>query len=396
MALYRYRAQDKSGEIRSGQLEAASLDEVIRTIKSRKLYPLKIRQSRKFGLRRGVSDRDVISLFRDLGGLMKSGLSMDRALALSAANVRNKSLGATVKEILERVQQGGALSDAVAEHSEVFGRMPAHLIKAGETSGKLTQTIEDFVEHLDRQRKFRQRLVSALVYPSILLAVSVVSILVLVMFVIPKFARIFDDLNQEMPAITKMLLDLGTWLGSYYYALPLGLLALYLAVKAFLGRPDGRKAFDKLALRTPLLRGFILDRELSRYFRTLGLLLQGGVPMMQAIGLGEQLLSNQNLKNVVQPLKGHVKGGRPLSQFFSGQRLFPERVGTMLYIAEEQGSLAGGLLQLGESYELDMQRKLETMATLAEPSVIILTGLFIGITVLSMFSAIFGVTDIQM
>lgn len=396
MTLYKYRAQDRSGDIKIGYMEAGSLDEVIRSIKSRKLYPLKIRQTKKLGLRRGVSDREVISLFRDLAGLLKSGLSMDRALALSRANVKNRSLGAVVKESVESVQKGGALSDAIAEHTELFGKMPAHLIKAGEMSGKLQETLENLVEHMERQRKFRQRLISALIYPSILLTVSLVSIMVLIMFVIPKFARIFEDLNQEMPAITSMLLNLGAWIEAYFYVIPLLLLGLYIAGRTYLNKPEGKKVFDALMLKAPLLRNFILDRELSRYFRSLGLLLQGGVPMIQSFGLCEQLISNESLKEMIRPLRRDVKAGKSLSQYFSRNRLFPERVGTMLFIAEEQGALANGLLQLGESYETSLQRKLETLAALAEPAVIILTGLFIGVTVLSMFSSIFSVTDIQM
>ena len=396
MALYRYQAQTAGGVLQRGYMEAASTDEIIKHLKSKRLYPLKIKQVRRIGLKRGIPEQQLISFYQDLAGLLESGLSMDRALALSAANAGNKTLRTVLGDVLDSVRKGSSLSDAMANHPSIFGSLSINLVRAGELSGCLREVLERNAEHMERRREFKQKMISVMIYPTILFLVSLISILVLLVFVIPKFGQIFMDLDQEIPFVTSLLLQTGDWLREYSLVIPFTLLGLFITVKAVLSRPEARLYADRVMLKVPLLRTFILEAELSRFFRSLGVLLQGGVPILKSIGLVEQVVINHELQTRLKTLKQQVRSGKSISNFFSAGDIFPERVGNMLHIAEEQGALARGLTRLGDSFEREVQQKLERLATLAEPAVIILTGCFIGLTVLSMFSAIFGITDIQM
>jgi len=396
MAVFRYRAQTATGALQRGYMEAASAEEIARVLKGKRLYPVRIRRVRRVGLVRGVPEQEIIELYRDLAGLLESGLSMDRALALSAANVKSKVLSSALTEVLESVRKGGSLSEAMGEHAGVFGHLSVSLVKAGEMSGGLRKVLLENAENMESRRTFKQRMVSVMVYPIILLLVSLLSIVILLVFVIPKFGQIFTDLDQDIPMVTSMLLAAGTWLRDNSLYIPLALLAVFLAGKVVLSRPGGRLFLDRAILRAPVVRNLVLEAELSRFFRSLGVLLQGGVPMLKSIGLVEDVLQNRELKARMRPLTQKVRAGGTLSDFFRSDAVFPGQAANMLHIAEEQGMLAKGMIRLGDLFERSLRQKLERMATLAEPAVIIVTGLFIGLTVLSMFSAIFGITDIQM
>lgn len=396
MATYKYTAQDAAGVIQRGSMEAASTEEVLGKIKGNRLYPVKVSKVRHAGRRKGVKDTQVITFFQDLAGLLESGLPMDRALGLAMANQSGKAFAPTLADVTERVQKGDDLSDALATHADVFGEMAPHLVRAGEMSGQLHNILLRIAEHMEQVREFRQKLISALVYPCILLSVSIISIVVLLIFVIPKFGQIFLDMNQEIPGVTKFLLDLGTFVSEWGYVIPLILLGIFFGGKALLARPDIRLKVDELLVRTPVLKTFFINKELSRFFRTLGILIAGGVPLVRAIGLVEKVLTNGAVKAQIAPLRTEVKVGRSLSWYFRQNEFFPQQVGAMIYIAEEQGRLADGLLKLGERFQNEFQVGVERLTAMAEPLVIVMTGLFIGVAVLSMFSAIFGITDIPL
>jgi general secretion pathway protein F len=394
MAYFQYQAKDAQGEVHRGVMEALSEMEAARKLKSSRLFPVAIRPVKRKRPRR-VPEQHVIRFFYDLSDLLFAGLPVDRALALISANQSHKVFQRVVQDLLEEVQAGNDLSNALGKYRDVFGELSGHMVRAGEASGLLGPILKRLAQYLEQRRTFRQSLTSSMIYPMILLIVSGISMVILLIYVIPKFAKIFEDLRQEVPFLTQILLNIGTFLKDYGWILPVCFAVLYWGGRMLYRQPDVRKTIDGVLLRLPLSSYLILHSELTRFCRTLGTMLEAGVPLLRALSLGEEVILNTRLRNSLAPLHQEIKIGHSMSNFFRANSAFPARMGTMLRIAEEQGNLGEGLLGLGDYFEKELQRTIQRLMTLMEPIIIIVTALVIGTMVVSMFSAIFGINEIQ-
>jgi len=394
MAYFRYHARDVQGSVQRGVLEAASPQEVARKLKATRLYPVKIRPLRS-RRPRSAPEEHIIRFFKDLADLLNAGLPMDRSLALLGTSQTHKTFQKIVQDFLEEVQGGSDLSEALGKYRDVFGDLPGHMVRAGEASGTLPAILQRLGEYLEQRRVFKQNLLSALIYPSILLLTSGFSMIILLVYVIPKFAQIFNDLNQEVPLLTQVLLQMGVFLKEYGWVLPVMLAVAFWGGKTLYRRPGFRRSLDRLVIGAPFTSYLVLRAEMTRFCITLGTLINAGVPLLRALSLVEQLILNSALRDAVSPLHREIKMGHSMSSYFRSNSLFPFRMATMLRISEEQGSLGQGLLGLGDYFERELQEALKRLMNLMEPLVIITTGCIIGVMVWSMFSAIFGINQIQ-
>lgn len=394
MSYFQYQARDAQGEIHRGVMEAVSEMEAARKLKSSRLFPIKIKAV-KSQRRRRIPEEHVIRFFFDLSDLLLAGLPVDRALSLISANQTHKAFQRIVKELLESVQGGSDLSGALGKHRDVFGPLSDHMVRAGEASGTLGPILKRLAQYLEQRRAFRQTLISSMIYPVILLATSLVSMVILLVYVIPKFAQIFHDLNQKVPFITQIMLQIGIWLQDYGWVLPIVLATVFWGGRYLLRQPDIRRAADRLLFWFPFTRFLILNSELTRFCRTLGTMMEAGVPLLRALSLGQELIFNVVLREAIAPLHQEIKVGRSMSNYFRSNSAFPTRMGTMLRIAEEHGNTGAGLLSLSEYFEKELQRTLQRIMSLMEPVVIMFTGCIIAMMVMSMFTAIFGINDIK-
>jgi general secretion pathway protein F len=394
MAYFQYLARDASGATHRGVMEALSEQDVARKLKSGRLFPVRIKATGRRTKRR-VSEEYIIRFFFDLSDLLLAGLPLDRALSLISANQTNKRFQRIVQDLFESVQAGNDLSGALDQYRDVFGPLSAHMIRAGEASGTLGPILKRLAQYLEQRRAFRQSMISSMIYPVILLAVSLVSMVVLLVYVIPKFAQIFHDLNQKVPFTTQVMVDVGEWLKEFGWIAPIVIAAGFWGGGYLLKKPAARKILDKGLFWLPFSRYLILHSELTRFCRTLGTMIESGVPLLRALELGQEMIMNSVLRESVVPLRQEIKVGRSMSNFFRNHAAFPPRMGTMLRIAEEQGNIGGGMLSLSEYFEKELQRTLQRIMTLMEPLVILCTGGMIAVMVISMFKAIFGINDIK-
>jgi general secretion pathway protein F len=394
MGYFQYQARDLQGVIHKGVLEALSEPEAARKLKSTRLYPVKIKAVKSRKPRR-VPEEHIIRFFYDLSDLLFAGLPVDRALALISTNQTHKVFQRVVQDLLGEVQGGMDLSGAIGKYRDVFGELADHMVRAGEASATLGPITKRLAQYLEQHRTFRQSLISSMIYPCILLGTSAVSMVILLVYVIPKFAQIFEDLNQKVPFLTQIMLQTGVIVKEYGWLFPVLLAVGFFGGRSLYRQPKARRVMDRLLFRIPFTRYLILYSELARFCRTLGTMIQAGVPLLRALSLGQELLINSVLKEAIAPVHREIKAGRSMSNFFRTHQPFPSRMGTMLRIAEEQGNLGEGLLALGDYFERELQRRIQRLMILLEPAVIIVTALMIGTMVLSMFTAIFGINEIK-
>jgi general secretion pathway protein F len=394
MGYFQYQARDLQGAVHKGVLEALSEPEAARKLKSNRLYPVQIKAVKSRKPRR-VPEEHIIRFFYDLSDLLSAGLPVDRALALISTNQTHKVFQKVVQDLLAEVQGGMDLSGAIGKYRDVFGELSDHMVRAGEASATLGPITKRLAQYLEKRRSFRQSLISSMIYPCILLGTSAVSMVILLVYVIPKFAQIFEDLNQKVPFLTQVMLQTGIIVKEYGWLFPLLLAVFFFGGRYLYRQPKARRIMDRLLFRIPFTRYLILYSELARFCRTLGTMIQAGVPLLRALSLGQELLINSVLKEAIAPVHRDIKAGHSMSSFFRTHQPFPSRMGTMLRIAEEQGNLGEGLLALGDHFEGELQRRIQRLMILLEPAVIIVTALMIGTMVLSMFTAIFGINEIK-
>jgi len=280
--------------------------------------------------------------------------------------------------------------------SKAFPPLAIHMVRAGEKGGVLEVTLKRLAEFLEDAQAFRDALVSALIYPSLLALVGSATVVFLMTFVIPRFADIFRDLGQAIPVPTQILLSASTWLQQLWWAVALGALAAALAGRVILSTASGRLRADRVLLRLPVVGELALNTEVARFTRILGTLLQSGVSMVGALTVVRDMMSNQLLAAAVARLGEGVKRGTGLTRPMIESKAFPPLAIHMVRVGEETGRLDDMLLKAAAAFESETRSQVKRLIALAEPSIILAVGLLVGFIVVAMLLAIFSITDISL
>jgi general secretion pathway protein F len=338
-----------------------------------------------------------VSLAHQLATLLEAGLPLDRALAIQAELAPTARLRSIMADVLRTVRGGSSLADALAKHHpRPFSRLYINMVRAGEKGGVLETTLRRLAEFLAESQEFRDALVSALIYPALLIGVGSVAVVFLMTFVIPRFAAIFEDLGATIPWPTLVLLEVSGGLQRYWWVLAGLALALLLATRMILATPRGRLAADRLLLQLPIAGEVIRKTEVARFTRILGTLLRSGIGMLPALTVVKEMLANQVLAGAVDQLADGVRRGAGLARPMTDSGAFPPLAVHMVRVGEETGRLEEMLLRVAGELESDTRKLVKRLIALAEPCIILVMGVVVGFIVIAMLMAILSVTDIPL
>jgi len=407
MAVFVYRAADQRGRRIDGVMEAPDARMVIERLQRDAYFPMEVTsQVQGRGLVRlawptlgqgQVKARELAALTQQLAMLLEAGLPLDRALGIQEELATSPRIKSITGDVLRSVRGGVSFGDALAKHHpRPFSRLYINMVRAGEKGGVLEVTLKRLAEFLEDAQAFRDALVSALIYPSLLALVGSATVVFLMTFVIPRFADIFRDLGQAIPVPTQILLSASTWLQQLWWAVALGALAAALAGRVILSTASGRLRADRVLLRLPVLGELALNTEVARFTRILGTLLQSGVSMVGALTVVRDMMSNQLLAAAVARLGEGVKRGTGLTRPMIESKAFPPLAIHMVRVGEETGRLDDMLLKAAAAFESETRSQVKRLIALAEPSIILAVGLLVGFIVVAMLLAIFSITDISL
>ncbi len=407
MAVFVYRAADQRGRRIDGVMEAPDARMVIERLQRDAYFPMEVTsQVQGRGLVRlawptlgqgQVKARELAALTQQLAMLLEAGLPLDRALGIQEELATSPRIKSITGDVLRSVRGGVSFGDALAKHHpRPFSRLYINMVRAGEKGGVLEVTLKRLAEFLEDAQAFRDALVSALIYPSLLALVGGATVVFLMTFVIPRFADIFRDLGQAIPVPTQILLSASTWLQQLWWAVALGALAAALAGRVILSTASGRLRADRVLLRLPVLGELALNTEVARFTRILGTLLQSGVSMVGALTVVRDMMSNQLLAAAVARLGEGVKRGTGLTRPMIESKAFPPLAIHMVRVGEETGRLDDMLLKAAAAFESETRSQVKRLIALAEPSIILAVGLLVGFIVVAMLLAIFSITDISL
>ncbi|MBI4589636.1 MAG: type II secretion system F family protein [Candidatus Rokubacteria bacterium] len=403
MPVFVYRAADQRGKTIAGVMEAPDSRAVVERLHREEYYPIEVApQAGSAGLwlrlpARGISSRDLVAFTQQLATLFEAGLPLDRALSVLEELAPNARLKTILEDLLKSVRGGASFGEALAKHHpRPFSRLYINMVRAGEKGGVLEVTLRRLAEFLEAAQEFKEAIVSALIYPALLTSVGGAAVVFLLTFVIPRFAEIFADLGQAIPLPTQILLTVSSALRDYWWALALAVVAGVLGSRIVLATEDGRLAWDRAALRLPLVGEVIRKAEVARFCRTLGTLLRSGVPVLGALAVVKEMVSNRLLSLAVERLGDGVKRGAGLSGPMGESGVFPPLALHMVRVGEETGRLEDMLLKVSDTFEADVRSRVKRLIGLLEPSIILIMGLLVGFIVVAMLMAIFSINEIPL
>ena len=402
MPLFEYKAVAPSGETVQGTMEAASLDLVILKLQEAGNIPLHAKESGAggFGLsalrlgRRGMNSREVGEFTQQLSTLLVAGLPLDRSLQVMLELSENERVKRTVTEIRDRVREGGSLSDALEEQHGAFNRLFVNMVRAGEVGGTLDVTLVRLTDYLERSRDLKDSVVSALIYPILLLVMAAGSLILLLVYVIPQFTPIFEELGGDLPFITKVVLGVGSVLQKFWWAMILVTVLIVVQFRRMLADADKRFAWDTRVLAMKWVGDLVAKIEIARLSRTLGTLLTNGVSLLAALSIARNVLSNTVLRKAVSVAVREVKTGGSLAHCLAADGRFPRLAIQMISVGEETGQLDTMLLKVSDTYDIEVRNTIDRLLSIFTPVVTLLLAVLIGTIVLSVLMAILGVNDL--
>jgi general secretion pathway protein F len=403
MPVYIYRAADRRGQTIDGVMEAPDARAVVERLHKEAYYPIKVSPhgGRAGWLTLGgsgrIRQRDLLALTQQLATLFEAGLPLDRALAILEELAPSPRLRTIVADLLRSVRGGASLSDALAKHHpRPFSRLYINMVRAGEKGGVLEVSLRRLAEFLEARAAFREAITSALAYPLVITLVGAGAIVFLMTFVIPRFATIFADLGQTIPLPTQILLSVSAGLQAYWWVGAVAAGAVAMSWRMWTGTPEGRMQWDRTVLGLPVVGGLAMKIETARFARTLGTMLRSGVPVLGAMGVVGDMMSNQAVARSVERLADGVKRGGTLAAGMQEHGNFPRLAVHMVRVGEETGRLEEMLLKVAETFETDVRVELKRVIGLLEPAIILGMGVLVAFIVVAMLLAIFSINEIPL
>lgn len=389
MNSYSYLVIDKQGKEKKGTMDAANEDIVKAFLKAEGNLLISISPQNIFtkdiqiNLGNPIKPRDLSVFCRQFVSILSAGVSIINALDMLSEQTENKVLSKAIKNVQTSVEKGETLANAMIAEKKIFPRLLIHMVEAGEASGDLETVFERMAEHFEKDTKLKAQVKKAMIYPMVVGCVAIIVIFVMMLVVIPNFVGIFQDMNMELPAMTRMVIGMSDFVKGKWFLI---LLVIAFAVFGFYltKKSDTGKFFlGKLALKLPLFGKIITKSNSSRFARTLSTLLTAGIPMVEALDITAKTLDNVIAKQVLFTAKDDVIKGFPLSNPIRVSGVFPPMVCQMIKIGEESGNLESMLEKLADYYDEEVKIATESLTAVLEPMIIVVLALVVGVLIMA-------------
>ncbi|MEK7586012.1 MAG: type II secretion system F family protein [Patescibacteria group bacterium] len=398
--LFNYEAISNTGEKKKGSVDAGSKDLAISAIQRRGLIVVSINEGeRKKGLmqmtffEKGIAMKDVVIMSRQISTLFEAQVSALKAFNLLATNTENKALVKVLTNVSDDISSGISISEALAKHPEAFSVFYVNMVKAGEESGKLTQTFSYLAEYLDRQYQLTSKTKNALIYPGFVVAVFLLVMTMMFVFIVPRLATIIQESGQAVPFSTKIVMGISSLLVKYGIFILVALIAFMAYVIRFSRTDRGKRYLDRIKITAPVFKNIYSKLYLSRISDNMDTMLSSGIPIIRAIELTGNVVGNSIYEDILKDVTEKVKGGGSFSEALSAHPEIPSIMAGMVRVGEETGSMGNILKTLGHFYSREVNDAVDTLVGLIEPLMIVALGLGVGLLLASVLMPIYNVAS---
>ena len=393
MSAFRYRAATAEGQVLEGQLQAASQKSALEELRRQRLYPIELAPlvETKRGARSTGKAEAVALLARTVATMLSAGVPLDRALAFSAGQSGHSDVAAAARSMNEAVRAGAGFGEALSRHPDVFTPVFVAMANAGEESGALDEAMTRLADQLDEWTELRAQMRSALLYPALMALASGLGILVLLLFVVPRFVGILEGEGGALPLSTQILVAVSTIVVRGWWIILILTGAAVFAVRSWLLQGENRRKWHAWRLQLPVAGELEQKYATARFARVLGMLLKSGRPVLSALRIAREAVSNLHITQAIESATDAVSQGKRVSTAL-GDAL-PPLASELIAIGEESGRLEDMTLQIANAYDADVKRSLRSAVAIIEPALILLFALIVGFVALAMLQAIYSINQ---
>jgi type IV pilus assembly protein PilC len=401
---FAYQAIDSAGKAVSDTLEAADLTEAVDALRRQGLYVSDIRAAsagisyasprrRNKRMSTGRRLKNMAMFTRQLAVLVASGTPLVQALAALERQTKDVAWRDLVSSVRVKVEEGSTLAEAMAEHPKAFDAVARSLISAGESGGSFDVMLDRLAVLSRKQLQVRNAIIGAMIYPALLILVAIGVLALMLLFVLPRFAGLFETLDVELPPMTKMLMACSAFLRSYWWAIPIVGGGAFFGIRSWLQTTQGRRAVDRTLLKLPAVGMIVRSFSVARIARVLGVLLAGKVPLLEALGLARQTVSNHKYVDLVARAEEAVTRGGNVSTVFAATDLVSPALCEAIRAGEQSGQMGALLLNIADFLDEENEVVVKSLTSILEPIILIVLGLVVGFVALSMFLPLFDLTS---
>ena len=401
MPFFRYIARDKSGNLIEETLETVTQEELINSLQAKGLFVVSIGPVAKVKKVRAVKRRyhrrvkagDLILFSRELATLLSSGVTLIKSLDILCKQIESQILLRTVEQIKKDVEGGYTFQSALKKHDKIFSEFWVHLVETGEASGHLPGSLDQLAGYMEESAALKKKITSAMIYPIILVCVATGAIAIFLIKIIPIFSEIFSGFNVELPVLTQIVVNMSD-IARKYFLVVIGIgVAVFFVLKKYVSTDVGRRQFDALKLKLPLVGPLMQEICTERFASSLSTLIKSGVPMLHALEITEKTAGNKIVEQALRDVKTSVRDGKGMAQTMEESALFSPLVVQMVGVGEEIGELGKMLDRIAVFYKERVDTFVSRLTTMFEPIVLVFMGIVVGVLVVAMFMPIFSISS---
>jgi len=403
MPVFAYEGRTTSGEVRKGEIEASNVDAARSMLRQRQIAATSVKP--KGGglgsielkmpafLEPGVGTKDLVIFTRQFATMIDSGLPLVQCLEIQSKQAPNPTFRKQLVVIKENVESGTTFADALGKFPDTFDDLFRNMIAAGEVGGILDTILNRLAQYLEKADKLKRQIKGAMMYPGIVLLVSLGVVSLLLLKVVPTFEEMFAEFGQALPAPTQFVIDLSKWLQANFLYLIVGIAVSAFAFRQFYRTSRGEVLIDGLALKLPVFGDLLIKTAVARFCRTLGTMIASGVPILEALDICGRTAGNKVIENAVNSVRDAISEGRTIAEPLSEAGVFPEMVCQMIAVGEATGALDVMLGKVADFYEDEVDQAVENLTSMMEPIIIVFLGTIIGGLVIAMYMPIFSMAS---
>jgi general secretion pathway protein F len=398
MPVYKYTAINNSGSSVHGIIDAESVKAASEKLKKEGVYLSSINETKKGKSRslipfRGVSSAELAITTRQFSALISAGLPLEASLVALSEQSEDQKLKEILTQVKDRVSEGSSLTNALNEHKNVFSDLYTNIVKAGEASGKLDIVLYRLADFLEKSSALKSRVRSALIYPIFMFLIGSGVLFFMMTYVIPRITKIFEDSDRALPFITLVLISISSFFSNHYILVLLGLVVTAYVLMRFLNTENGKRFVDRLVLRLPVFGKLATMVAISRFTRTLGTLIGSGIPLLDALEIGEAVIGNSVFMDALKDVRVSVREGSTLARPLRDSEVFPPLVTRMVAVGEQTGELEEMFNKIADIYDLQVETTLSALTSLLEPVMILMIGVVMAFIVFAILLPIFDLTS---
>lgn len=398
MPVFNYIARDNVGAKKTGMVDAQSKASAIGLLKGQGLFVVDLTEKKSSFLDfvtnvQGVPETDVVAFTRQFSTMISAGLPMAKALDVLAGQTPNKNLRKMILDALRDVEGGTVLSQALSRHSDAFSPTYQALVSAGEASGKLDDILKRLATTMEAERELKSKFKGAMIYPVIILIAMVGVFVMLMIFVIPKLAAMYESLNVELPTSTKFLIGVSDFFVHKQLILILAVAGTFLGIRWFVHTDEGKSLISRLSYSMPVFGKINRHKELTSFTRTLSLLIASAIPIVEALHIVSQVVQNHAIRSAAIEAAEAVEKGNQLSEYFKHSKVFPPLLGQMASVGEETGQMDAVLEKVAVYFEGETDHAINGLSAALEPIILVMLGGMVGVLIVSIITPIYKITS---